>query len=233
MSRSKILSRIQKALKESEVRPTLPSAFTANSRVTELETRFEKELVKAGGSMLQGKNRVQLELALRQIFADIEPMEVVWENILVLEKLGISFDRIARPAENERSSGTVWFSRHSSRCFDLPVKIRPAEATSDRLASVDLSVSSSVWGIAETGTVVECTAEKRSRVLPVLPPAHVSLLSVQRLAADLADFLGQVDLLSQGSSLTLVTGPSRTADIEKTLVLGVHGPGRLWVILTP
>ncbi|RPJ83378.1 MAG: lactate utilization protein B/C, partial [Acidobacteria bacterium] len=70
------------------------------------------------------------------------------------------------------------------------------------------------------------------RLLPVLAPVHVAFLRRQDLLMNHADFFSSVKLGDAESYLVLVTGPSRTADIEKTLVLGVHGPQKHYVILT-
>jgi L-lactate dehydrogenase complex protein LldG len=67
----------------------------------------------------------------------------------------------------------------------------------------------------------------------VLPPVHVAFLCQADLLMNHAEFFARVKLGEKESYQVLVTGPSRTADIEKTLVLGVHGPRRHYVVLTP
>ncbi|GIW41035.1 MAG: hypothetical protein KatS3mg076_1612 [Candidatus Binatia bacterium] len=94
-------------------------------------------------------------------------------------------------------------------------------------------VTEADFGIAETGTLVLADGPGRSRLASLTPPLHVALLRRTRLLANLGAFF---DLLARepdwkGRFLTFVTGPSRTADIEKKLVLGVHGPERLAVVL--
>jgi L-lactate dehydrogenase complex protein LldG len=97
---------------------------------------------------------------------------------------------------------------------------------------MSLSAGHAYRGIAETGTVVQRTVPGTGRLLAVLPPAHVVFLSERDLLMNHADFFREVRPGEEGSYLVLVTGPSRTADIEKTLVLGVHGPQRHYVVLT-
>ena len=71
-----------------------------------------------------------------------------------------------------------------------------------------------------------------ARAASLLPPTHVAIVDQRRLVPDLASGLRQVwrrGLVE--SCITLVTGPSRTADIEKKIVLGVHGPCALHVVM--
>ena len=69
------------------------------------------------------------------------------------------------------------------------------------------------------------------RRLSVLPPLHVVLATEDQLVASLEDGLAHLRKQEDWSYAAFVTGPSRTADIEKILVLGAHGPRRLVVIL--
>ena len=70
------------------------------------------------------------------------------------------------------------------------------------------------------------------RLLSVLPASHLVLLSERDILMNGKELFDRLRLGEEGSALTLVTGPSRTADIEKTLVVGVHGPKKLFVMLT-
>ena len=85
------------------------------------------------------------------------------------------------------------------------------------------------WGIAETGTLVLESARERSRLASLVPPMHVALLSTSRICPSLAGALARVDVASH--AITLITGPSRTSDIELTLVVGVHGPQVVHILL--
>jgi len=103
----------------------------------------------------------------------------------------------------------------------------------EALFASHLGVSTAQWGIAETGTLVLDARAERHRLVSLLPPVHVAVLPVDRLRTSAAEVLAEVAAAPDGPAhaLTFVTGPSRTADIELTLVVGVHGPAALWVLL--
>jgi L-lactate dehydrogenase complex protein LldG len=96
----------------------------------------------------------------------------------------------------------------------------------------DAEVSEASWGIAETGSVVLCASPEEPRSRSLLPWVHVSLLREDRILASLDDLFAAVRD-DPPSALAIVTGPSRTADIEQTLMVGVHGPGEVHVVLVP
>jgi L-lactate dehydrogenase complex protein LldG len=99
----------------------------------------------------------------------------------------------------------------------------------DQLFACDAGVTTAQWGIADTGTLVLESARERSRLLSLVPPIHVALLSTRCICDSLADALARVSVASH--AITFITGPSRTSDIELTLVVGVHGPQTVHVLL--
>jgi len=104
----------------------------------------------------------------------------------------------------------------------------------ERLLACDLGVTGAQWGIAETGTLVLDSEAERHRLVSLVPPVHVAILDTDRILGTLGDALATArgdDPDSLPRVLTFITGPSRTADIELTLVVGVHGPKELHVIL--
>jgi L-lactate dehydrogenase complex protein LldG len=109
------------------------------------------------------------------------------------------------------------------------------EARAARLAaleSIQIGVTGALAGIAESGTVAVVSGQGRSRLASLLPPVHVAVLRAERLYPSLdAFFAAHPDVADEGSNLVLITGPSRTADIEMTLTRGVHGPGEVHVVL--
>ena len=91
-------------------------------------------------------------------------------------------------------------------------------------------VSRALCGLADTGSVVLAAGPDEPRARSLLPPVHVSLLERDRILPGLAELFTAVrDELP--SALAIVTGPSRSADIAQTLVVGVHGPGEVHVVL--
>lgn len=92
-------------------------------------------------------------------------------------------------------------------------------------------VSQALYGLADTGSVVLGASPDEPRARSLLPEVHISLLREERIVAGLAELFAALgsDL---PSALAIVTGPSRSADIEQKLTVGVHGPGEVHVVLT-
>ena len=97
-------------------------------------------------------------------------------------------------------------------------------------ASADVTVEEVLAGIAETGSIVCAGLEGRAVQASLLPSHHVALLPAAKIFPTLDDFLASL-APSPPTNIALITGPSRTADIELTLAIGVHGPERLDVIV--
>jgi L-lactate dehydrogenase complex protein LldG len=89
---------------------------------------------------------------------------------------------------------------------------------------------SPAWGVAETATLVLPSGSQQPRLASLLPPVHVAVLAADRILPDLHALFDDAGALP--SALTLVTGPSRSADIGLTAVLGAHGPMEVYVVLT-
>ena len=98
--------------------------------------------------------------------------------------------------------------------------------------SYDVGISTVQAAIAETGTLVLISADERHRLVSLVPPVHIAIVDASRICETLGEAL---TLLRNGRELsravTFITGPSRTADIELTLTVGVHGPQELYVII--
>src|SRR6266699_1241854 len=107
---------------------------------------------------------------------------------------------------------------------------RLTRLTRDELFTCDAGVTTAQWGIAETGTLVLESARERSRLLSLVPPIHVALLSTRCICESLGNALDRVRQAAS-HAITFITGPSRTSDIELTLVVGVHGPQTVHVLL--
>ncbi len=91
-------------------------------------------------------------------------------------------------------------------------------------------VSRASYGLADTGSVVLEAGPEEPRARHLLPEVHVSLLAESRIVAGLEELFAAIGA-ALPSALAIVTGPSRSADIEQRLVIGVHGPREVHVVL--
>jgi L-lactate dehydrogenase complex protein LldG len=102
----------------------------------------------------------------------------------------------------------------------------------EAIATVDVGITSADYALADTGSLVIFTESHESRLLSLLPPCHIAVIESSRIVASLDDVFRLRPLPGdQSSAMVVITGPSRTADIEMRLVRGVHGPGEIHVIL--
>jgi L-lactate dehydrogenase complex protein LldF len=103
----------------------------------------------------------------------------------------------------------------------------------DAAASAAVGVTGVDFALAESGTIGLLTAPGRERSVSLLPPVHVALLPAERVLESLDDLLPFLDGLGIDDlrGITMINGPSMTGDIEMVPVFGVHGPGRLVVII--
>jgi L-lactate dehydrogenase complex protein LldG len=99
-------------------------------------------------------------------------------------------------------------------------------------AEAAFGITSADYALAETGSLVLLSGREESRLVSLLPPAHIAVLPLNRLLTNLNELLTLLPHPAElTSAMVIVTGPSRTADIEQILVRGVHGPGEITVIL--
>ena len=107
-------------------------------------------------------------------------------------------------------------------------------ATPSALFDCDAGVTGAQWAIAETGTLVLVSEKERHRLASLVPPVHIAIIEASCIRQTMAEVLGAInenggDTLSR--TVTFITGPSRTSDIELTLAIGVHGPAELHVVV--
>lgn len=99
-------------------------------------------------------------------------------------------------------------------------------------AAADIGVTGADYALADTGTLVMLSSPEEARLISLLPPAHLAIVPRDRILSGLDElFLILPKPAEQTSSMVLITGPSRTADIEQILVRGVHGPGQITVVI--
>jgi L-lactate dehydrogenase complex protein LldG len=113
-------------------------------------------------------------------------------------------------------------------------KQKPGFVFYNDLAGSDVSITGCELLVSRTGTVVLSSANESGRTTSVYAPLHICIAYAHQLVYDIKDALQYLKEKYNGnlpSFITFATGPSRTADIEKTLVVGVHGPKEVYVFL--
>lgn len=106
------------------------------------------------------------------------------------------------------------------------------------LFAADVGITGADRLIAETGTIVLTTASGHGRSLSLLPPVHIVVAGRRQVVPDLFDVFAELESTTRPAQrldlpacVTLITGPSKTGDIELRLVTGVHGPGEVHVVV--
>ena len=203
-SKENILKKIRKALSQSTPLPFPKSEGTESvfqPLQQEPEVEFAEQFTKLQGRFVFCINQQELAFQLNSLVRKQD-----WTKVFCIEdKLIASFaDQLA----------------------DRLVK-------SD-LADCDVSITGCEYLVARTGSIVMSAAQESGRNTSVYAPVHICIAYTSQLVYDVKDALQGIkdkygDRLP--SLITLATGPSRTADIEKTLVVGVHGPKEVYLFL--
>ncbi len=204
-AREHILQRLRSHLRLS----TLPRPWQSQRRFDDPVTRFAESLVQVGG----------------------EPFVVTDTNeaLDVLESLlqKISARRIIL---NPEPPIDMWDLPRRWSSYEWFVVGHNVGATKDFAASADVGISGVVAALAETGTVVLASGPYSSRLATLLPPLHIAVVPASLITTDLFTWVSMRPQ-PMPAALTFVTGPSKTADIEQTLTVGVHGPRRMITIV--
>jgi L-lactate dehydrogenase complex protein LldG len=96
-------------------------------------------------------------------------------------------------------------------------------------ADAKVGISQMDWALAGTGTLVQNSTAVEQRLVSMLSSIHIALIATDRILTDLAALLTKVSP-RESRYIAFITGPSRTADIERVLTIGVHGPERLIIV---
>ena len=103
------------------------------------------------------------------------------------------------------------------------------EVTREKAAASRIGISQFDWAMANTGTLVQDATPVDRRLVSTLPIIHIAVVATRQLLPDLPSVLAKVRP-EQTNYISFITGPSRTADIERVLTIGVHGPEKLIIV---
>lgn len=217
-SRATILGNIAKSLKESDLVPVSDAEIKAR-----LRTHGKNTVPERG----QGDGEAQMALFI----AEAEQVEATTERLEHVEEVGAA---VMRYLAKHNLPGSVKIAPHPllknvnwSRHPTLSVAQGRAED------SDQASLSVAVAGVAETGTLVLHSGPESPTTLNFLPDNHIVLLPQSQLVGayeEAWEMLRKSDDIMP-RTVNWVTGPSRSADIEQTLLLGAHGPRRLHILI--
>ena len=167
--------------------------------------KFRAALEKLNGKVYQASSR---EDACAYVESVLGGRPAVTSNAPFLRECGVN------TIANVRSGGSDW------------------ETLRQMCATLDAGISSADYALADTGSLVMISSQEEARLVSLLPPLHIAVVPLDRLLTGLDELYTLVPAPSErSSSMVLITGPSRTADIEQILVRGVHGPGEIHVVL--
>jgi L-lactate dehydrogenase complex protein LldG len=125
---------------------------------------------------------------------------------------------------------TAGLAQHlADRGFEVLAGRAPADA-----AGADLGITGALFGLAATGSVAVSAGRAGGRSVSLLPPVHLALVPASCVVPSASDIWRRMaERFPDGppSQLVFISGPSRSADIEFTLTVGVHGPKRVWLAL--
>ncbi|MEJ5300611.1 MAG: lactate utilization protein [Thermodesulforhabdaceae bacterium] len=169
----------------------------------------------------------------------INRAKAVQTEVLIAGALGDACEKLVSYLK-ETAIKHVVLSGFDSQVTDLILKRLSAEgiecfngSVRDCLPGFLCSVTPGHAGISETGTIIIESTSENVRLASMLADHHIILLPVSALYGELPDVEPILEKMVKGDSLyvAFITGPSRTADIERVLTIGVHGPKRVTVIL--
>ena len=100
----------------------------------------------------------------------------------------------------------------------------------EHISTTDIGISGVEFGIAECGSVCQDALAIESRLVSSLPPLHIAFMESSNIVPGIEDAIDIISGVFTEGYISWITGPSRTADIERVLTIGVHGPSRLVII---
>lgn len=213
--RETLLQRVRAALAEQPVELPLPTGATPGSPEEWQLPRdrlasFSEILTQSGGSVHSVRNLSEAVQAFRRL----------------VEELGLERIAISDATELHDFVAAVPDAR-----WTLAQDLLEGSPGREDLFDCQAGLHLAQGGVAETGTLILDSRKELHRLTSLVPPVDIAILWAREIHANLGSALGHFEEHGLPPTLTLVTGPSRTADIELELVVGVHGPAVLHVIL--
>ena len=205
-SRDEILNQLQQSHREA----TMPEPWQSRRDFADLAERFTQALTAVFGEVRQAENLDGAWQLVGEIIEELNAEKIVvnGERPLTEYNFPQKWPQIHWHIVGQSDDGDL-----RQFCTDANLGISGAEAA-----------------LAETGSVLVISGSAQSRLATLLPPVHLALVPTSILTTDLFTWTA-VRQNPMPANLVFVSGPSKTADIEQTMAVGVHGPKRFIVIL--
>ncbi len=188
--------------------PRWKQVLSTTNHGSHLFDEFEMRAKNASATVFRVKTIVEARETLLQFVKDANVNKVVAADSLLQQAAGIN-DAI-------KSLGINVYSKPS----EIAIHAETA----------DIGISGVEFGIAEAGSVCQDASSIESRLVSTLPPIHVVFFNSTNIVPGIEDAMNILSETYDRGYISFITGPSRTADIERVLTVGVHGPSRLIII---
>jgi L-lactate utilization protein LutC len=190
--------------------PSAPIGVEDDAATSLIEI-FGKNLEAVGGHCLVARGEAEVIEALNGIISGLQDSPLRGRTIAL--------------------SDAPWLQHLMAR-IEVGVKEIGVSPSASELFDYDVGISTAQAAIAETGTLMLDSEAERHRLVSLVPPVHIAIVNAASICLTLGEALAAAGHATEISpTITFITGPSRTADIELTLAIGVHGPQELFVIV--
>lgn len=189
------------------IEETANIAAVAEAATGSLDERFQKALEAVSGHFIAATSETEAAQAIQQIIGRTNAQRIAISDSPLVRRIFKLVESDVLVLEN---------------------------AGPEALFDCDVGITGAQWAIAETGTLVLESEHERHRLSSLVPMIHIAIVESGRVRQTLGEVLQTLEQQGQeglSRTVTFITGPSRTSDIELTLAIGVHGPGELYVIL--
>jgi len=168
---------------------------------------------KVGGEAQLVSDLAEARMAVREIIEKLEAQSIICHDVSTLHDL--------RLHENLEAEITFWDAANPQKMKEVA-------------ANADIGLIMADYAVAHTGSVVTISSREKGRIVSLLPRTIVILVPAQVIKTKLGDVMqeiGKRSIKAMPAGIHFISGPSRSADIENDLTIGVHGPGMVYAII--
>jgi len=180
-------------------------------------------------AIYESRQPVSMDAEVERFLEEVKKLSGVSQK-LSLSNIDAALEALVK--EHNVRKATVWETPHLRQLGiieilnTLGVEIVSPNASKHEMAQCDLGITEADFLLPETGTLVLRSSAEKPRAVSLLPRIHLAIVRPEMLRADMHQVFMEA---KDHHYLVFITGPSRTADIELTVTLGVHGPRNLYV----